>query len=62
VNEPETATAGLPPAEAAAIADAPSPSPSAERADKAQLSLALKYAPSSVPRDVRRAANFDRMA
>jgi hypothetical protein len=58
----DSVTFGLPPAAAATIDDAPCPSPSAEQADSASLPLAAKYAPSSVPPDIRRATHFDRTA
>jgi hypothetical protein len=58
----DSTTFGMPPAEAVAIDCAPSPSPSAQRAGSASLSLSLKYAPSAVPSDVRRAGHFDRTA
>jgi len=61
-EHPETATFGLPPAQAAAIEAAPSPSPSAQRAGSASLPLSVKYAPSSIPPDVRPAVHFDRTA
>jgi len=58
----DSVTFGLPPAAAAAVDDAPSPSPSAEQAGSASLPLSAKYAPSSVPPDVRHATRFDRTA
>jgi|SRR5664279_5891644 hypothetical protein len=58
----DTATFGLPAAQAAAIEAAPSPSPSAELAESASLPLSVKYAPSSIPSNVRQRVHFDRTA
>jgi hypothetical protein len=60
---PQAAAAAAPdPAHAAADIYPPSPTPAVERADIADLPLAVEYAPSSVPRDLEPAAHFDRTA
>jgi hypothetical protein len=64
---PNNAAAAAPnpaPAAAEPAADIypPSPTPSVEQADIADLPLAVRYAPSSVPHDLKPAVHFDRRA